>query len=50
MMEARPAAALIMPEADLLLEILIVALHAPAHLGESTRRRSDMFGSPVVSQ
>ena len=33
-MEARPAAALIMPEADFLLEVLIIALDAPAHLGE----------------
>jgi hypothetical protein len=33
-METRPAAALIMPEADFLLEVLIIALDAPAHLGE----------------
>jgi hypothetical protein len=34
MMEAAPAAALIMPKADFLLEVLIVALDAPAQLGE----------------
>src|SRR5215831_11777519 len=34
MMEARPASALIMAEAGFLLEILIIALDAPAHLGE----------------
>jgi hypothetical protein len=34
MMEARPAAALIMPEADFLLEVVIIALDAPAQLGE----------------
>jgi hypothetical protein len=33
-METRPAAALIAPEADFLLEVLIIALDAPAHLGE----------------
>jgi hypothetical protein len=33
-MEARPAAALIMPEADFLLEVVIIALDAPAQLGE----------------
>jgi hypothetical protein len=34
MMEARPATAIRMPEADFLLEVLIIALDAPAHLGE----------------
>ena len=34
MMEARPTAALIMPEANFLLEVLIITLDAPAHLGE----------------
>src|SRR5262249_10897790 len=34
MMEARPAAALVMPEAGFLLEVLIIALDAPAQLGE----------------
>src|SRR5260370_33685552 len=34
MMEAAPAAALIVPKPDLLLELLIVPLDAPAHLGE----------------
>src|ERR1700746_1848026 len=34
MMEAAPAAALIMPESDFLLEIVIIALDAPAQLGE----------------
>jgi hypothetical protein len=33
MMEATPSAAFEMPEADLLLELLIVALDAPAQLG-----------------
>ena len=33
MMEATPAAAFIMPEPDLLLEFLIIALDAPAQLG-----------------
>src|SRR5947209_799558 len=34
MMEAPPAAALIMPEANFLFEVFIIALDAPAHLGE----------------
>src|SRR5882672_11742414 len=34
MVEAAPAAALIVAEADFLLEVLIVALDAPAQLGE----------------
>src|SRR5260370_22254064 len=34
MVEAAPAAALIVPEADFLLQVLIIALDAPAHLGE----------------
>src|SRR5260370_11879310 len=34
MVEAAPAGALIVPEADFLLEVLIIALDAPAHLGE----------------
>src|SRR6266446_7411631 len=34
MMEARPAAALIVAEADFLLEVVIIALDAPAQLGE----------------
>jgi hypothetical protein len=34
MMEAAPAAALIMPEADFLLEVVIIALDAPTQLGE----------------
>jgi hypothetical protein len=34
MMETLPAATLIMPEADFLLEVLIIALDAPAHLRE----------------
>src|SRR6516162_10210959 len=34
MMEAGPAAALIMPEADFLLEVVVVTLDAPAQLGE----------------
>src|SRR5258707_1008793 len=34
MMETRPAAALIMAEADFLLEVFIIALDTPAHLGE----------------
>src|SRR5258708_807792 len=34
MVKAAPAAALIVPEADFLLEVLIIALDAPAHLGE----------------
>src|SRR5215468_3123790 len=34
MMEAVPAAALIMPEANFLLEVVIVALDAPAQFGE----------------
>src|SRR5882757_6683933 len=33
MMEATPSASFIMPEPDLLLELLIVALDAPAQLG-----------------
>ena len=33
-METRPAAALIMPEADFLLEVLIITLDSPAQLGE----------------
>src|SRR5450631_247732 len=33
MMEAAPPASFIMPEADLLLELLIIALDAPAQLG-----------------
>jgi hypothetical protein len=33
MMEAAPATSLVMPEANLLLEFLIVALNAPAQLG-----------------
>src|SRR5215468_4024485 len=34
MMEAAPATALIMPEADFLLEVVIIALDAPAQLDE----------------
>src|SRR5258707_2078162 len=34
MMETRPAAALIMSKADFLLEIAVIALDTPAHLGE----------------
>src|SRR6266849_1979083 len=34
MMEARPAAALIVAEADFLLEVVIIALDAPAQLGD----------------
>src|SRR5882672_6425294 len=34
MVEAPPSATLVVPEADLLLELLIVALNAPAQLGE----------------
>src|SRR5262245_50842859 len=34
MMETGPTAALIMPEADFLLEVLIITLDAPAHLVE----------------
>src|SRR5215831_6054776 len=34
MMEALPAAALIMPEANFLLEVVIVALDAPPQFGE----------------
>src|SRR5260370_5943014 len=34
MMEALPATALIMAEADFLLEVVIIALDAPARLGE----------------
>src|SRR5712671_916039 len=34
MMEAAPAAALIVAEADFLLEVVIIALDAPAQLGE----------------
>src|SRR5260370_37584542 len=34
MMEAPPAAALIMAEADFLLEVVIIALDAPAQLGD----------------
>jgi hypothetical protein len=34
MMEARPAAALIISEADFLLEVAVIMLDAPAHLGE----------------
>jgi hypothetical protein len=34
MMEAPPTAALIMPEANFLFEVFIIALDAPAHLGE----------------
>src|SRR5262249_34905311 len=34
MMETRPAAALIVSEADLLLEVVIIALDAPAQLGD----------------
>ena len=34
MMEAAPATALIMPEAGFLLEVFVIALDAPAHLGE----------------
>src|SRR5258705_11706204 len=34
MMEAAPAAAFIMPEADFLLEVVIIALDAPAQLGD----------------
>jgi len=33
MMEAPPTAALIMPEANFLFEVFIIALDAPAHLG-----------------
>ena len=33
-MEAWPATALIMPEPDFLLEVLVIALDAPAHLGK----------------
>ena len=33
-MEAPPTAALIMPEANFLFEVFIIALDAPAHLGE----------------
>ena len=40
MMEAAPAAALIMSKADFLLEFLIVALDAPAHLGEIDKAAS----------
>src|SRR4051812_31338795 len=33
MMEAAPSASLVVPEADLLLELLIIPLDPPAHLG-----------------
>jgi len=34
MMESAPATAFVMPETELLFEVLIVALDAPAQLGE----------------
>jgi hypothetical protein len=34
MTETGPAAALVMPEAGFLLEVFIIALDTPAHLGE----------------
>ena len=54
MMEAAPSASLVVPEADLLLEFLIVALDAPAHLGnideaaEADLRR--LGGEPVFGR
>src|SRR5262244_4545206 len=51
MVETAPAAALIMPKADFLLEILIVALDAPAHLGEidqATERHLPVDGCKPV--
>ena len=44
-MEAAPSAAFEMPEPDLLLELLIVALDAPAQLGEVDQAlKGDVFG------
>src|SRR6266849_4517658 len=48
MMEARPAAALIVAEADFLLEVVIIALDAPAQLGDvdnSAKRASPRIGA-----
>ena len=42
-MEAAPAAPFEMPEPDLLLEFLIVALDAPAQLGDVDQRSKAMF-------
>jgi len=39
-----------MSKADFLLEIAVIVLDTPAQLGKIDERRSDMFGSTVVSQ
>ena len=58
MMEAAPSAPFEMPEPDLLLELLIVALDAPAQLGEIDqavegdvlrKRREPVFGRLVLA-
>src|SRR5258708_4891730 len=52
MMEAAPSAAFVMPEAELLLEVLIVAFDTPAQLGEIDQaREADVLrqgGQPVL--
>src|SRR5215207_683803 len=58
MVKAAPAASFIVPEPDLLLELLIVALDAPAQLGEVDQiaerdiwrnRREPIFGRLLLS-
>ena len=50
MMEAAPSAPFIVPEPDFLLELLIVALDAPAQLGQIDEPRKLMFSGSVESQ
>src|SRR5260221_2862387 len=54
MMEAAPATAFVMPETKLLFEVLIVALDAPAQLGEiDEAREADVLGQggePVLGR
>jgi hypothetical protein len=40
MVKAAPSAAFIVPEPDLLLEVLVIALDAPAELGEIDQTRT----------
>ena len=50
MMEATPSAPFEVTEPDLLLEVLIVALDAPAQLGQIDQLRKLMFSGSVESQ
>jgi hypothetical protein len=50
MMEAAPATAFVMAEADLLLEFEIVAFDPPPELAISTMRSSELSAGSVESQ